>query len=375
MSLRFRLLTLVLLLSSILPAIVLADSADDDYQKGLAFYQQKQYDQAILYLKEATSLNPDSWQAYQALGNADYMSGDKKGALDAFDKSLEINSNNPQLKSFADKVAAQIDTESAQGTAPPAGSYPAVSSPSTHSPSFRGPYVFRKGGWAYVQAGVINSTLGDLSTGVQGIQNAPGVTNASASNSSTGFLLGGEAGYSFDEENALGLSANIGFFGGYTDRYTFGGNDFNDSFSPVMIAIEPLYHHFILMGDSRLNLEIGPGFYITGMNVTEVVNGTLAVNGPMDGYGFGGVVGGSYDISFKNFSIDIFAHGRLATTSNIQGTFTDDLGNSYQLGLATGSNGVVGPLETDLIGTGGTRWSNVDYTGFDAGLAVTYRYW
>lgn len=387
MSFPNRIWAFVFLTLAVLPSFVFADGAEDDYQKGLSFYQQKQYDQAIVYLREATNLAPDSWQAYQALGNALYMSGDKKDALDAFDKSLDINPNNPQLKAFADNLAAQVDTESAQGAAPPADSSGMSSSSPGHKPVFRGPHIFQKGAWAYVQTGVINSTLGDLSTGAQALPNnltyteiglSPvGIASATASNSGTGFLLGGEAGYSFDPENAVGLAVNLGFFGGYSDHIlTTGGDTITNTFSPIMYELGVLYHHYFLMGDSRLGLEAGPAFYLTTMEVDSEEDGNILLSGPMQGYGFGGILGAEYDISFKNFSIDIFAHGRLASTSNIQGSGTDIYGNPIQAGLAVDTtNNSVFPDYTSNIGVGNERWANVDYTGFDAGLAVTYRYW
>ena len=56
----------------LIPAAVFAATADDDYTSGNQFYQQGQYDQAILSFQAAIQANPNDWQAYQVLGYCYY---------------------------------------------------------------------------------------------------------------------------------------------------------------------------------------------------------------------------------------------------------------------------------------------------------------
>src|ERR1700723_3433866 len=74
------------------------------YRAGNTFYAQQNYDQAITYYQYAVQLNPNFWQAYQALGSCYYEKGDKASALTNYQKSLAINPNNPQLAQFAQSI-------------------------------------------------------------------------------------------------------------------------------------------------------------------------------------------------------------------------------------------------------------------------------
>src|SRR5580698_1916752 len=81
-------------------------------QAGNTFYSQKSYDQAIRYYQAAAQMNANSWQAYQGLGGCYYAKGDNSNALMNYQKSLDINPNNPQVSQFVQYLKSQ-------STAPP----------------------------------------------------------------------------------------------------------------------------------------------------------------------------------------------------------------------------------------------------------------
>jgi tetratricopeptide (TPR) repeat protein len=81
-----------------------AATSNDYYQAGLKLYNQHQYSQAARYFQAAVQVDPNNWQAYQCLGLCDYSLGDKEGARQAFDKSLQINPNNPSLARFDESL-------------------------------------------------------------------------------------------------------------------------------------------------------------------------------------------------------------------------------------------------------------------------------
>ena len=73
---------------------ILQESRDERalYYKGYAFFQTEEYEEALEYFSEGTSINPkneDSWY-YQA--RSSYNLEDYDGALNAINKALEINS-------------------------------------------------------------------------------------------------------------------------------------------------------------------------------------------------------------------------------------------------------------------------------------------
>ena len=86
-----------------LTGVAFAATSQQYYAAGVGFYNQKQYNQAVLYLKAAAQTDPSNWQAYQALGSSYYAEGDKTDALAAYDQSLSLHVN-PQLQAFADNL-------------------------------------------------------------------------------------------------------------------------------------------------------------------------------------------------------------------------------------------------------------------------------
>ena len=63
----------------------------------------------VLTLDELVGETQDAnhWQAWQMVGNCQYELGDKAGALVSYQRSLDINPDNPTLKQWADQLAAQ----------------------------------------------------------------------------------------------------------------------------------------------------------------------------------------------------------------------------------------------------------------------------
>lgn len=67
-------------------------------QRGRALMYAGKLTQAVFELREAVRLDSESFQAANALGFALHLSGDERGALDAYDAALRINSNYPNAR-------------------------------------------------------------------------------------------------------------------------------------------------------------------------------------------------------------------------------------------------------------------------------------
>jgi len=67
-------------------------------------YTAGQYDTAIQRLKVVVKQDPKYWEAWQLLGNAYYAKGQKDDAIRAYDKSLVVNPENPQLKAWVESI-------------------------------------------------------------------------------------------------------------------------------------------------------------------------------------------------------------------------------------------------------------------------------
>jgi tetratricopeptide (TPR) repeat protein len=194
-----------------------AATADEYYQAGLSLYSQKNYPQAIPYLKAAIQLNPNHWQAYQLMGYCYYQTLDNAGALDVFDKSIAINPENLELKIYADNLRART------GISP---SIPAAASAGvvgSRAPTPKEARAFEKNKWLQLHLSGIFASLGDLKAGADAFPALfdPDVTTE-AKMDGLGFLIGLEGGYAFNPENSIGLSIDAGVFGGvyrHRDRW------------------------------------------------------------------------------------------------------------------------------------------------------------
>lgn len=77
---------------------------------GHKYLKAKQYDMAIKYYQASINTNP-TYQAYQYLGTAYYYKGDMANAKTAYESSLQLNPNNPQVRS----ILAKIDSSGGAG--------------------------------------------------------------------------------------------------------------------------------------------------------------------------------------------------------------------------------------------------------------------
>ncbi len=77
---------------------------------GHKYLKAKQYDMAIKYYNASAKVQP-TYQAYQFLGTAYYKKGDTDKARAAYEKSLSLNPNNPQVKNILAKMGSGGETE------------------------------------------------------------------------------------------------------------------------------------------------------------------------------------------------------------------------------------------------------------------------
>jgi hypothetical protein len=105
-----------MILLGLATALRAQDQSAQYLQAGNTFYSQKSYDQAIRYYQAATQMNANSWQAYQGLGGCYYAKGDNSNALMNYQKSLDINPNNPQVSRFVQYLRS-LSTTPPQPTA------------------------------------------------------------------------------------------------------------------------------------------------------------------------------------------------------------------------------------------------------------------
>ena len=72
---------------------------------GHKYLKAKQYDMAIKYYAASAKVSP-TFQAYQYMGTAYYYKGDYANAKVAYEKSLQLNPNNPGVRSVLAKLGS-----------------------------------------------------------------------------------------------------------------------------------------------------------------------------------------------------------------------------------------------------------------------------
>src|SRR5258708_2568565 len=123
----------MLVISFCLSASAWAVTAQEYYSTGNALYQQGKYLDAVNYYQAAIQKDPQNWQAYQGLGNADYKLGNTKEARTAYKRSLAIHPDNPDLRGFmAGKSPTSSDLDEDSPILPQTS--PKVASPPPSAP-------------------------------------------------------------------------------------------------------------------------------------------------------------------------------------------------------------------------------------------------
>jgi Flp pilus assembly protein TadD len=89
-----------------------------EYQAATELYAAGDYAGAVTRAGNAVTVDPALWQAWQVVGNCRYAQGDRPGALEAYKRSLAINSSNPQLGGFIAQLEAQIQAGTPAPAAP-----------------------------------------------------------------------------------------------------------------------------------------------------------------------------------------------------------------------------------------------------------------
>ena len=251
--------------------------------------------------------------------------------------------------------------------------------------------------WAKFEAGYSYATQGDLmnSASVINSENANGtlaqyqlgLTNGNATMSTNAYNLGAEIGFLINPYMGIGIgvryiqSTNYTFSGINSAPASIGvnSNDFeNATFSPYVVPITLDYYIFLPDHDGRFFVSLGAGYYAGDVNVSESYNfdnyeGSTGNVGTPFGDLTAGTVGFQVSIGrefalTRQFGLDIFARARYAKITNFQGVLSD--GNTWE--LEKFSDGSVDIGSPSNIGQNGTTAATIDFTGFDAGIALSW---
>ncbi len=114
------------------PAVAVSPG-EVSYQDAVAKYSAGNQDAALQSAAAAVRADPKHWQAWQVMGNIRVARGDKKGALEAYDKSLALHPDNPPIHQYADSLRTEV---AAAPAAPAAAVTPSTEEASASESSF-----------------------------------------------------------------------------------------------------------------------------------------------------------------------------------------------------------------------------------------------
>ncbi len=75
----------------------------EHYSRGEEYFQEGNYEDAILEFEASIQYNPEIWQTYQFMGSSLFALGREKAAVGAYEKSLSLNPDNADLQTWLDE--------------------------------------------------------------------------------------------------------------------------------------------------------------------------------------------------------------------------------------------------------------------------------
>ena len=85
------------------------DDAEAWHQRAIVGFMKKDYKRALSDLRRALAIDPKNYKAIRDLGVVLKQAGDKKGALEAYRKALEVNPFFEQARQAADDLAHEVE--------------------------------------------------------------------------------------------------------------------------------------------------------------------------------------------------------------------------------------------------------------------------
>ncbi|MGH7739564.1 MAG: tetratricopeptide repeat protein [bacterium] len=390
-------------------ARLLADSAQDYDQAGLALFRAGQYAKSIQYFNNAVQADPNDGQAYEDMGNAYLKLDDKSNALASYQKAQQLNPNDATLQALVDSLGGSTtsgaeddgQSPSMDSGAPDNSGYAAPQDQNNPPvrprrlvrvekplPAYNDglPLMDHASVWTSFSIGYAYSAMTDLMNGVKATNQAIAADSDSGTTTfdNSGLGLNFELGFLLSPNNGIGFGLGYRRNSDLNESINFNdGGDFQTiDLQPQVVPLTVDYFLFLPDKSGRFFISAGAGFYYGDIHVdnnydfsqsegsSDADDFTGDLNSTALGFQLG--VGRSFVVS-NRIGISIFAKGYYAKLTNFQGTLTDYNGNSGRFGLAIDSDGTVDvPSTGNIGGASGARYATVDFTGFDVGMTIDF---
>ncbi len=373
----------------------MAADSQDAREAGMALFRAGQYQKALVYFKDAVHADPNDWQAYQALGDTYTQLNDPTNAQRAYQASQRIHPN-ASSETFDQTTPPQtqpatspkIETENpvTQQAEPWHQKPGAISSTETGNGGMN--RINRARYWVKGELGYNFSAQGELldSANAYNGQIAANGWAGSASAANHGLQFGGELGFNINPYFgvALGLrvirSTDYHLDVNYEPGVTL--PDFQtETFEPIAVPLTLDFYLFLPDSSGRFFMSAGAGYYFGSLQSSDDYdfydNGgpTDTITGELNSgnVGFQVSLGREWAIG-RHLGLSIYGRGRYAKISNFKGTLTNSSGQTGEFGLETSTvDGIIDLDNTQYINAAyNEKYTTVDFTGFDVGLALTF---
>lgn len=432
---KYAWLWLLLSLGVPLTAYAATQQAQEYDDLGMALYRQGLYAKSIPYFQNAVQADPQDWEGYENLGNAYFKINANTDALNAYQKSLQINPDNSTLENIVQTLQtnntpvpanAELNQSAVAPAPPPANAAPPSSqsaeseepiqgNPQTQAPppqggqpsetiivrhrrrryveNFEPTYadglnpIDHAKFWAKFETAYNYSLQSDLNNSASSInsESANGTLygdsnwSGTATMSSNGYMAGGEFGFLLDPYNGLAIgfryiqSNDFVFNAVNSAPATVGSShDFeNGDFTPYVVPITLDYYMFFPDRDGRFFISLGGGYYAAAVNISENYNFSNYNDASYYGSPTGTLTGGGFGCE-ASIGRE-FAIGRhFGLEVFARGRFAQISGLRGVL-----SDGNSYGLDKFSDGTvdinqGSSGTATLDFTGFDAGISLNW---
>ena len=355
--------------------------AQDEYQIGLTLYKQGHYAQAVSHFQSAVQTDPSYWQAFQLLGQSQYQSGDKAGALNTFDQSLKLHPDNPSLRNFTERLRKTLPppVPGTEGTRPVSAlgmsAKPLVNPASRMQPAF-----------AQVYATFGSSIFTDLSTGFRVLNNLTFNPNSQNTTDLPYLGMGVELGYCPDRNDCFSMNLELASVYGFSINSNDPTDQFTEKLSNQLMSIGLNYAYMTPDKDGPWIARFGVAYYLLGFSYSESeVDISAAVSQQVSlpagtGTALGASVALGKDFDLGGFSLELLGKVKMATISQMTGAYTatggpnPNLGTSGMGALAVRSDGVINVVDQSQMGTSGERYARMELLGFELRAGLNYRF-
>ncbi len=352
-----------------------------DYQIGLTLYKEGSYAQAVSHFQSAIQTDPTFWQAYQVLGQCKYQLGDKTGALDSFNHSLQIHPNNPSLRNFVDKLR-KIISQSPMGTegSKPVSTLGMSARPLVNTASRMDP--------AFVQIyGTIgNSAFTDLNSGYRALNNLTSGTNSDNQTYFPYAGMGVEMGYSVDRNDCFSMNLELASVYGFSINSGDTQDEHLVKLNNQLLVFGLNYSYLTPDKDGPWIARFGVAYYLLGFSYSESeVDPATAVSQSVNlPAGSGNTLGASValgkDFDIGGLSLEMLGKVKIATISQMTGAYTSTGGPNPGLNangtgaLAISSDGILNLVDQSQMGSSGERYALMELMGFELRVGLNYRF-